>query len=175
MSSTFQSDDPVDGQSRPKKSRGANPKLRRAARLAVIQALYQMELSSQPSKIVIREFLDHRFGHEDEPGMVRVDEAFFEDIALGTVEFQDEIDAKISKNLTEKWPLRRLDMTLRALLRAASYEILRRPDIPALVIISEYVTLAGQFFDGKEPAMANGILDALAKSVRTAEFGIVGE
>jgi len=157
-----------------KKSGGANPKLRRAARMAVIQALYQMESSSEPSKVVIRQFLEHRFGHEDETDMARVDEAFFEDIALGTVEFQDDIDAKISENLTEKWPLRRLDMTLRALLRAASYEILRRPDIPALVIISEYVGLANQFFDGKEPAMANGILDSIAKSVRAAEFGIVG-
>ena len=157
-----------------KPSGGANPKLRRAARLAVIQALYQMESSSEPSKVVIRQFLEHRFGHEDETDMARVDEAFFEDIALGTVEFQADIDAKISENLTEKWPLRRLDMTLRALLRAASYEILRRPDIPALVIISEYVGLANQFFDGKEPAMANGILDSIAKSVRAAEFGIVG-
>jgi len=157
-----------------KKSGGANPKLRRAARMAVIQALYQMESSSEPSKVVIRQFLEHRFGHEDETDMARVDEAFFEDIALGTVEFQADIDAKISENLTEKWPLRRLDMTLRALLRAASYEILRRPDIPALVIISEYVGLANQFFDGKEPAMANGILDSIAKSVRAAEFGIVG-
>lgn len=159
----------------PKRSGGANPKLRRAARMAVIQALYQMESSSEPSKIVIRQFLEHRFGYEDEPGMLRVDEGFFEDIALGTVEFQNDIDAKISEKLSDKWPLRRLDMTLRALLRAASYEIMRRPDIPALVIISEYVSLAGQFFDGKEPAMANGILDAIAKSVRAAEFGIVGQ
>ncbi|MEP1229667.1 MAG: transcription antitermination factor NusB [Litorimonas sp.] len=156
-----------------KKSRGANPKLRRAARMAVIQALYQMELSNEPSKIVIRQFLDHRFGHEDEPDMVRVDEGFFENVALGTVEFQDEIDAKITEKLSDKWPLRRLNMTLRALLRAASYEILHRPDIPALVIISEYVTLADQFFDGKEPAMANGILDAIAKSVRPVEFGVI--
>ncbi len=156
-----------------KPSGGANPKLRRAARMAVIQALYQMESSSEPSKVVIRQFIDHRFGHEDELGMMRVDEAFFEDIALGTVEFQDNIDTKISEKLPQKWPLRRLDMTLRALLRAASFEIMRRPDIPALVIISEYVSLANQFFDGKEPAMANGILDAIAKSVRAAEFGVI--
>lgn len=157
-----------------KPSGGANPKLRRAARMAVIQALYQMESSSEPSKVVVRQFIEHRFGHEDEPGMMRVDESFFEDIALGTVEFQDSIDEKISERLPEKWPLRRLDMTLRALLRAASYEIMRRPDIPALVIISEYVGLANQFFDGKEPAMANGLLDAIAKSVRAAEFGVIG-
>jgi len=106
--------------------------------------------------------------------MLVVDEGFFEDIALGTVEFQDDIDKLISEKLSDKWPLRRLDMTLRALLRAATYEITRRPDIPALVIISEYVGLANQFFDGKEPAMANGILDSVAKSVRAAEFGIVG-
>ena len=155
-----------------KTSGGANPKLRRAARMAVIQALYQMESSSEPSKVVIRQFLEHRFGHEDETDMARVDEAFFEDIALGTVEFQADIDAKISENLTEKWPLRRLDATLRALLRSAVYEIQKRPDVPALVIINEYMSIATEFFSGKEPGMVNGVLDRIAKQARAAEFGL---
>ena len=161
---------------------GAYPKRRRAARLAAIQALYQMELADEPSKRVIRQFLDHRFSqgsdlqvdHHSGTGKPRVDEKFFEDIAHGTVSFQSDIDILIADNLPKTWPLRRLHATLRALLRVASYELLRRPDIPALVIISEYVGLSGQFFDGKEPAMVNGVLDSVAKSVRAVEFGIIG-
>lgn len=158
-----------------KASGGANPKLRRAARMAIIQALYQMELSGEPSKVVIRQFIEHRFGYDDEPGMVHVDEIFFEENVQGTVDFQSDIDAVISEKLPKTWPLRRLDMTLRALLRAASFEIMRRPDIPGIVIISEYLALANDFFDGKEPAMVNGILDAVARSVRAAEFGAINK
>ncbi|WP_409433902.1 transcription antitermination factor NusB [Litorimonas sp. RW-G-Af-16] len=158
-----------------RKSSGANPKLRRAARTSAVQALYQMELSADSSNAVVKQFLDHRFGHEDEPGMIVADEDFFEDIIRGAVRFQDDIDAAISAKLPEKWPLRRLDMTLRAVLRSGAYEILRRPDIPALVIISEYVKVAGSFFDGKEPGMVNAVIEAVAKQARGAEFGIIGE
>ncbi len=154
---------------------GANPKLRRAARVAAVQALYQMDLSSEPQKSVIRQFLDHRFGQKDETGMITADEAYFEDIVNGCVAFQDDIDLAISGKLSEGWPIRRLDMTLRATLRAATYEIMRRPDVPALVIISEYVDIAGDFFDGKEPGMVNGIVENIAKDIRAAEFGLIGE
>ena len=154
---------------------GANPKHRRAARIAVVQALYQMDVANAPSKAVIREFLNHRFGYSDEPGMVQADETFFEEIIEGVVVSQEAIDKKISSLLPEKWPLRRLDLTLRSLLRAAAYEMIRRPDIPALVIINEYVSIAADFFDGKEPGMVNGILDKIGKEVRAAEFGLIGE
>lgn len=153
---------------------GANPKFRRAARVAIVQALYQMDVAQAPSKTVVREFQNHRFGYSDEPDMVQVDEAFFEEVIDGVVVSQEAIDKKISSLLPEKWPLRRLDLTLRSLLRAASFEVMRRPDIPALVIISEYVSIAADFFDGKEPGMVNGILDKIAKEVRAAEFGITG-
>lgn len=153
---------------------GANPKHRRAARVSIVQALYQMDVAQAPSKAVVREFQNHRFGYSDEPGMVQVDEPFFEDVVEGVVVSQEAIDKKISALLPEKWPLRRLDLTLRSLLRASSYEIMRRPDIPALVIINEYVSIASDFFDGKEPGMVNGILDKLAKEVRAAEFGLTG-
>jgi N utilization substance protein B len=153
---------------------GANPKHRRAARVSIVQALYQMDVAQAPSKTVVREFQNHRFGYSDEPGMVQVDEPFFEDVVEGVVVSQEAIDKKISGLLPVKWPLRRLDLTLRSLLRASSYEIMRRPDIPALVIINEYVSIASDFFDGKEPGMVNGILDKLAKEVRAAEFGLTG-
>lgn len=154
---------------------GANPKHRRAARVAIVQALYQMDVANVPSKKVVREFQNHRFGFSDEPGMVQADEPFFEEIIEGVVLSQDAIDKKISSLLPEKWPLRRLDLTLRSLLRAGAYEMLRRPDIPALVIINEYVSIASDFFDGKEPGMVNGILDKIGKEVRSTEFGLIGD
>lgn len=153
---------------------GANPKHRRAARVSIVQALYQMDVASTPSKTVVKEFQNHRFGYSDEPEMVKVDEIFFEEIIDGVVTSQDLIDAKISSLLPEKWPLRRLEITLRSLLRAAVFEVMRRPDIPALVIIDEYVSIAADFFDGKEPGMVNSILDKIAREVRAAEFGVIG-
>ena len=154
---------------------GANPKHRRAARIAIVQALYQMDVANAPSKAVVREFQNHRFGYSDEPGMVQANEPFFEEIIDGVVVSQEAIDKKLSSLLPEKWPLRRLDLTLRSLLRAAAYEMIRRPDIPALVIINEYVSIASDFFDGKEPGMVNGILDKIGKEVRATEFGLIGD
>lgn len=150
----------------------ANPKLRRAARLAAVQALYQMDVSGDPSQNVIRQFLNHRFGHAEEANMVEVDEEFFENIVTGVVKFQDDIDKHIIENLSEKWSLKRLDKTLRALLRCGSYEVLRRPDIPALVVIDEYVSVSSEFFAEKEAAFINGALDKIAKNIRAAEFGV---
>lgn len=151
---------------------GATPKLRRQARLSGVQALYQMDLTQATTKPVIYEFLNHRFGFEDEEGMVAADEKFFEELVEGVVLHQDDIDSLLDKQLPEKWPLRRLDMTLRALLRAAIFEVTWRPDVPALVIIDEYVSIASDFFDGKEPGMVNAVLDKIAKSVRATEFGM---
>lgn len=151
-----------------------NPKQRRAARIASVQALYQMDVSQTTSKAVISEFQNHRFGYNDEVDMVEADEAFFEDIVKGVVRTQKDIDADIMSFLPEKWPLRRLNLTLRSLLRAGVYELTWRPDVPALVIIKEYVSIAADFFDGKEPGMVNGILDKVAKKARAAEFGLTG-
>ena len=140
--------------------------------MSAVQALYQMDVSGAPHKTVLKEFLDHRFGHEDEPEMVRADEPYFEDIVNGVVRDQAKIDEAISGRLTDKWPLRRLDATLRALLRSAVYEIQSRPDVPALVIINEYMSIATEFFSGKEPGIVNGVLDKIAKDTRAAEFGL---
>ncbi len=152
----------------------ANPNHRRAARLSAVQALYQMDVGGEASKNVVREFRNHRFGHEDEPGMIVADEAFFEAIILGVVDKQSDIDAAISENLSEKWTLKRLDITLRAIMRAATYEIMSRPDVPAIVVIDEYVAIATDFFEGGEPSFVNGALDKIAKKVRAAEFGLPG-
>lgn len=142
------------------------------ARLSAVQALYQMEAAEKPSKLVVAEFVGHRFGHEDEPGMVVADEAFFEEIIDGVVTFQTEIDENIRLFLSKKWTLKRLDMTLRAILRAGIFELLRRPDVPALVVIDEYVTIAAGFFDEKERGFVNALLERAAKSIRAHEFGL---
>ncbi|MEP3891740.1 MAG: transcription antitermination factor NusB [Hellea sp.] len=155
-------------------SKGPHSKLRRAARLGAVQALYQMDVGGTLSTSVVKEFIEHRFGHEDEPDYIAADEAFFTDIVEGVVKFQDDIDKSISDNLSAKWTLKRLDLTLRAIMRCAGYEIQRRPDVPALVIIDQYVSIAADFFEGKEPGFVNGALDKMAKAVRAAEFGMIG-
>ena len=156
-------------------SNGPHSKLRRAARTAAVQALYQLDISDELSGTVIKQFVEHRFGNSDENKSPTVDEAFFQDIVEGVIKYQNDIDASISDKLSEKWKLKRLDLTLRAILRAGGYEIQRRPDVPALVIIDQYVSIASDFFEGKEPGFVNGALDQMAKAVRKAEFGLVGE
>ena len=151
---------------------GATPKLRRQARQSAVQALYQLDITDATTKQVVFEFLNHRFGFEDEDGMVAADERFFEALVEGVVQFQDEIDRRLDEQLPDKWPLRRLDTTLRALMRCAVFEITQRPDVPGLVVIDEYVAVANDFFEGKEPGMVNAVLDRIAKSVRAAEFGL---
>ena len=149
-------------------TKGPHNKLRRAARMAAVQALYQMDVGEALSGTVVKEFIEHRF--EDEAADVE----FFEDLVEGVVKYQTDIDKNIEDNLSAKWTLKRLDLTLRAIMRAAGYEIMRRPDVPALVIIDQYVSIAGDFFDGKEPGFVNGALDKMAKQTRKAEFGLTG-
>jgi len=145
-----------------------NHHIRRSrARLAAVQALYQMDIGGAPIDSVIEEFQDFRTSPD------QVDEEFFAEIIRGVVQFQDQIDNDIAVHLSKKWTLKRLDMTLRAIMRAACFEILRRPDIPALVIIDEYVSIASDFFEQSEPAFVNGALDRFAKKVRAAEFGLI--
>ena len=118
-------------------SKGPHSQLRRGARTAAIQALYQLDMSEDLSGTVIKQFVEHRFDTEDSAPSVDTD--FFQDVVEGVIKFQDDIDNAISQTLSEKWSLKRLDLTLRAILRSGAYEIQRRPDIPALVIIDQYV------------------------------------
>lgn len=148
----------------------ANYHIRRSkARLSAVQALYQMDISGIQLDSVIEEFSSHRITEDN------VDLEFFEDVLRGVVQFQEVIDQDIAGQLSEKWSIKRLDMTLRAIMRAGCYEISRRPDIPALVIIDEYVSIAADFFEQSEPAFINGALDKYAKKIRAAEFGLVGQ
>ena len=146
--------------------------IRSAARLASVQALYQMELSGADANDVIAEFVAHRLGRAgDCPPHETTDVEHFTDLARGVVGHQGDIDRAIESALSEGWTLKRLDSTLRALLRSASFELLKRPDVPAKVVINEYVDVAHAFFDEVEPAFVNGVLDRLAHIHRASEFG----
>lgn len=145
---------------------------RSVARLLAVQALYQLELSreSDPERVV-REFTRYRFGHQingDQYG--EADPVLFADIVRGVTHDRERLDVTISTVLTEEWPLSRLDAVLRAILHAGAYELVHRRDIPPRVSISEYTTVAHAFFSGKEPGLANGVLDKLGRTVRLTEM-----
>jgi N utilization substance protein B len=140
---------------------------RSVARLAAVQALYQMEVSGAGVEHVIREFTDHRFDRDIEGvRLASADEGFFADLVRGVVGDQRTVDAAVARHLAEGWRLERLDATVRAILRSGAWELARRPDVPTEVVIDEYVEVAKSFFEGVEPGFVNGALDAVAKDVR---------
>ena len=148
----------------------SNPK-RSAARLAAVQALYQMEAAGAGVEAVVREFVAHRLrGDIDGAALHEADAAFFSDVVRGVTEIQRRIDPLLEKHLARNWTLSRLDATARAILRAGAYEMLRRDDIPFRVVIDEYVEIANAFFDGEEPRFINAALDAVARETRAAEI-----
>jgi N utilization substance protein B len=144
---------------------------RSAARLAAVQALYQMDMTAIDLNRVIAEFETHRLGQEMEGCQYRdAEPRFFRDIVEGVVREQLRIDPLIDRHLAEGWRLNRVDSILRAILRAGTYEMLMRKDVPSRVVITEYVDLAHAFFAGEEPKVVNGILDKLGHEVRPEEF-----
>ncbi|MBS0472036.1 MAG: transcription antitermination factor NusB [Proteobacteria bacterium] len=145
---------------------------RRAARLGAVQALYQMELSGDDAESVAQEFVDHRLGREPEISGGEADEDFFRALVNGVPQYQVEIDGSIAKCLSSDWRLERVDSILRAILRAAAYELIDRRDVPAKAVIDEYVELTHAFFQGDEPKFVNAALDKLARRKRAIEFGL---
>ena len=144
---------------------------RSVARLAAVQALYQIDLSGAPPAAVIAEFQKHRLGREqDGENYGQADTALFADIVNGVIARQADLDGALSGALTADWPLERLETVLRAVLRAGAYELLARTDVPARVVISEYLDLAHAFFAGKEPSLANGVLDRIAHVLRPGDL-----
>lgn len=140
---------------------------RTVARLAAVQALYQMEIAGTGAEAVIREFTGHRFDADlDGATMAEADEAFFAELVRGVVESQAEIDRIVVRRLSEGWKLERLDATARAMLRCGAFELAHRSDVPTEVAIDEYVELAKSFFEGPEPGFINAALDAIARDVR---------
>jgi N utilization substance protein B len=155
----------------PKAPQARSANRRGAARLAAVQALYQMDLGGVAIEEVIAEFETYRFGQEVDGQTYRdADRAFFREIVAGVVADQRVLDPTIGAALMPGWPLPRLDATLRAVLRAGAFELKTRPDVPARVVITEYVDVAKAFFEGEVPAMVNAVLDTLGRQLRPREF-----
>jgi transcription antitermination protein NusB len=152
-----------------KEPRKANK--RGAARLAAVQALYQMDLAGTGLNEILAEFESHWLGCEVEGAQYRPAEAaYFRDIVGGVVREQTRLDPQIDAALARGWPLRRIEAVLRAVLRAGAYELACRSDVPARVVMSEYVDVAAAFVDEEETGMVNAVLDQLAHQLRAAEF-----
>lgn len=149
----------------------ANADKRSAARLAAVQALYQMDVTGKGLKETRNEFESFWIGREIEGERYKDAEiAFFDDILAGVVSGQGPIDRVIDNTLAAGWPLARIDSVMRAILRAGAYELRQRTDVPARVSIKEYVDVAGAFFGAEESGMVNAMLDAVARQCRAAEF-----
>lgn len=140
---------------------------RGAARLAAVQALYQMDVGGTGVLEVVTEYEMHRLGKELDGDLYRqADAAWFRAIVSGVVEQQLTLDPVIRSSLTEDWPLSRLDSTLRAILRAGAYELANRKDVPVAVIVTEYVDIGSAFFNDDEPKLINAVLDRVARKMR---------
>ena len=144
---------------------------RSAARLAVVQALYQMEVAGKGVNEVFAEFETHWMGREIEGDQYKPAEpAFFRDVVQGVLTDQIAIDRQIDQALSGGWPLARVEAVMRAVLRAGAYELKKRKDIPARVVITEYVDVAAAFLAKDEVGMTNAVLDALARKLRAEDF-----
>lgn len=142
---------------------------RSAARLAAVQALYQMEMEGTALRPLLHEFHQHRLGATiDGVEFADAEVAFFDDLVAGVDARRAEIDGLVEAKLAKGWSLARLDRPMRQILRAGAYELLARADVPIGSVISEYVDVAHAFYDKRETAFVNGLLDALAKEVRQA-------
>lgn len=140
---------------------------RGAARLAAVQALYQMDIGGSGVLEVVAEYEAHRLGQElDGDTYLKADPSWFRSIVAGVVREQARLDPMIGSALQDDWALSRLDSTVRAILRAGTFELLDRKDVPVPVIVTEYVEIAHAFFEEDEPKLVNAVLDRIAKQVR---------
>lgn len=152
-----------------KEARKANK--RGAARLAAVQALYQMDISGAGLNEILAEFESHWLGREVEGAQyLPAEAAFFRDIVAGVVRDQRLLDPQIDEALERGWPLKRIEAVLRAALRAGVYELQNRRDVPARVVVSEYADVAAAFVERDETGMVNAVLDQLARKARPDEF-----
>lgn len=147
----------------------ARSRSRSAARLAAVQALYQHEMEGTPIPRLLKEFHDHRLGATiEDVEYAEAEQDFFDDVVTGVEARSADIDAAISAKLAAGWSLERLDRPMKAILRAGTYELLARKDVPTASVISEYVDVAHAFYDKRESGFVNGLLDAVSKEVRPA-------
>ncbi|MDQ8726146.1 transcription antitermination factor NusB [Bradyrhizobium sp. LHD-71] len=155
-------------------SRKANR--RGAARLAAVQALYQMDIAGAGLNDIFAEFESHWLGSEVEgETYLPAEAAFFRDVVSGVVRDQSKLDPLVDDALAKSWPLKRVDAIIRAVMRAGAYELEHRKDVPARVVVTEYVDVANAFVDREETGMVNAVLDQLARRFRADEFERAGE
>ncbi|HEV2606154.1 MAG TPA: transcription antitermination factor NusB [Microvirga sp.] len=149
----------------------AKPAERSAARLAAVQALYQMDVSAKSVIDIFAEFETFWIGREVEGIEFQPsDLSFFRDIVSGVVENQRPIDQRVDAALAAGWPLKRVEAVLRAILRAGTFELMYRKDVPARVVITEYVDVTHSFYGEDEPGLVNAVLDNLTREVRAGEL-----
>ncbi len=142
-------------------------KARSAARLAAVQALYQLDMETPKLTVLLDEFHRHRLGAEiEDVEYLEADVAFFDDIVRGVAARKDEVDAVLTVRLAAGWSIARLDKTMLQILRAGTWELLARADIGVGTVINEYLDVTHAFFDAREAKFVNGLLDAVAKDVR---------
>ena len=149
----------------------AKPAERSAARLAAVQALYQMDVSAKSVIDIFAEFETFWIGREVEGIEFQPsDLSFFRDIVSGVVENQRPIDQRVDAARAAGWPLKRVEAVLRAILRAGTFELMYRKDVPARVVITEYVDVTHSFYGEDEPGLVNAVLDNLTREVRAGEL-----
>ena len=160
-----------------KPAKGSDRKANRrgAARLAAVQALYQMDIAGAGINDIFAEFESHWLGGEVEGDKyLPAEAAFFRDVVSGVVRDQAKLDPLIDDALSRGWPLKRIDAILRAVLRAGAYELEHRKDVPGRVVVSEYVDVAHAFVEAEETGMVNAVLDQIARQFRGSEFARAG-
>jgi transcription antitermination protein NusB len=144
----------------------------RLARLAAVQAIYQMELTALDAEAVIAEFVEHRFAQDAVLAQrTKPDPDLFASVVRGVPHRQKDIDRAVVRALPADWKFSRIDSIVRAILRAATYEMIAHNDVPARLLIDEYLGVTHAFFDGDEAGFVNATLDRLAHAKRAAEFG----
>jgi transcription antitermination protein NusB len=142
-------------------------KSRSVARLAAVQALYQLDMEKSGIAKLLAEFHAHRLGAEiEDVQYAEAEVSFFDDIVSGVDARRTEVDALVESKLGAQWKIGRIDKTMLQILRAGTYELLARPDVPVATVIAEYIDVAHAFFDAKDAKFVNGLLDSVAKVTR---------
>ena len=143
---------------------------RGAARLAAVQAIYQMDIAGTRISEIVEEYEALRIGKEvDGDEYLSADLSWFRSLVSGVVKEQRELDPLIHQTLPDDWPLARIDTLLRAVLRCGAFELKNRQDVPSSVVINEYLEIAKAFFEQDEPRLVNAVLDGLARELRAGE------
>ena len=156
---------------------------RSAARLAAVQALYEMDMTGVSPDQVLEDFLKQRWkvqpinidaleeGEDDLSGLALPDGGLLSELVRGVTQRSDDLDGMIGPSLSGEWTVERLETLLRAILRSGTFELLTMADVPARVIINEYVDVAKAFYEDGKPGLVNGVLDKLARTLRAQELG----